>query len=45
MQRNEFWVAAARSPTGGRFAQSTVDTQARPRAFGPILVDGAAAAD
>ncbi|WP_280455313.1 hypothetical protein [Nocardia brasiliensis] len=40
LQRNEFWVAAARSPGGGWLAQSTVDTKARPRAFGPILVDG-----
>lgn len=41
LQRNEFWVAAARSPTGGWLAHSTVDTKARPRVFGPILVDGA----
>ncbi|MFG1793013.1 hypothetical protein [Nocardia sp. NPDC049149] len=40
LQRNEFWVAAAQSPTGGWLAQSTVDTKVRPRVFGPILVDG-----
>ncbi|MFC9434974.1 hypothetical protein [Nocardia sp. NPDC057030] len=40
LQRNEFWVGAARSPAGGWLAQSTVDTTARPRVFGPILVDG-----
>ncbi|MFD6161883.1 hypothetical protein ACFWF7_14940 [Nocardia sp. NPDC060256] len=38
LQRNEFWVAAARSPTGEWLAQSTADTRARPRVFGPILV-------
>ncbi|MFB8282711.1 hypothetical protein [Nocardia colli] len=41
LQRNEFWVAAARSPAGGWLAHSTADTKARPRVFGPILVDGA----
>ncbi|WP_107657231.1 hypothetical protein [Nocardia suismassiliense] len=41
LQRNEFWVAAARTPTGGWLAMSTHDTKARPRVFGPILVDGA----
>ncbi|MEV6558484.1 hypothetical protein AB0M22_22420 [Nocardia sp. NPDC051756] len=42
LQRNEFWMTAARSPTGGWLAHSTADTKARPRVFAPILVDGAA---
>ncbi|MET8777166.1 hypothetical protein ABZV58_19355 [Nocardia sp. NPDC004654] len=40
LQRNEFWVAAARASEGGWLAYSTVDTKARPRVFAPILVDG-----
>ncbi|MEV6135053.1 hypothetical protein AB0L63_03075 [Nocardia sp. NPDC051990] len=40
LRRNEFWVSAAKSPTGGWLAHSTVDTKARPRVFVPILVDG-----
>ncbi|WP_067548613.1 hypothetical protein [Nocardia crassostreae] len=42
LRRNEFWVVAARSPEGGWLAFATTDTKARPREFGPILVDGSA---